>query len=247
VAVDSSGFIYAANFVTTTLQVYAGIASVSPGTRHAAVQLQPGQRLARRFPKGGFSGPFAVALDAADNIYVADSGNGRIVVVLAALTSTQVAPDTELFSFNDTTDPLINLQAVSVDAAGNIWAADVGNLESLCSPASPLPRLEPSSRCTLIRHSRCVRAPLGTAFDSAGRVYVADSHRIAVLLALESAAPDKQLYNIFTSPYLGFDEPYAVALDSSDRIYVVDVQHSRIAVLASVSSTSPPPGSELYS
>jgi DNA-binding beta-propeller fold protein YncE len=54
---------------------------------------------------GTLNRPNGACLDAAGNVYVADSGNNRIVV-LAAMTSASPALGTQLASYNPTLDPL---------------------------------------------------------------------------------------------------------------------------------------------
>ena len=91
--------------------VIAGIHSASPG-----------QQLASFGDSGGalqLSDPDQLVFDSQDNLYVADSGNGRVVVV-ASLTSSAATPGTPLFSFN-ASGSLANVNGVSLDAAGNMY------------------------------------------------------------------------------------------------------------------------------
>ena len=69
---------------------------------------------------GGFSGNSWVATDAADNLYIGDTNNGR-VVVLASLSSN--TPGEKLHSFD--AGYLFNeILGVAVDAAGQIYVTD---------------------------------------------------------------------------------------------------------------------------
>jgi sugar lactone lactonase YvrE len=75
--------------------------------------------------------PLGVALDAAGNVYIADSGNNRIRMVNTSGIITTVAGNGEAGYFGDGAAPtaarLSYATGVAVDAIGNLYIADQGN------------------------------------------------------------------------------------------------------------------------
>ncbi len=129
--------------------------------------------------------PEGVAVDSGGNVYIADTGNGRIRKVDTTGTITTIAGSGNGFTLGDGGPPLnaqfANPSDVAVDSKGNIYVADPGNerirviangtvntvgrglLTSVCT-ATPMPASNPYEGNAY-----------GLALDSSGNVYFGDS------------------------------------------------------------------------
>jgi len=153
-------------------------------------------------PFTGLNKPGGVAVDNAGNVYVADTGNAR-VLKLPARSNTQVTlPFTGLF------DP----DGVAVDSAGNVYVTDYGNNSALKLPAgSTTPVKLPFADLT---------APTGVAVDTAGNVYVLDNgHDLVLRLPAGSNTP-VELNAGFKLDSIDLYQPEGVAVDSAGNVYV---------------------------
>lgn len=128
-----------------------------------------------------FNNPFAVAIDAAGNIYVADSGNNAIrkitpagaVVTLAGLPGYSGDVDG-----NASSARFWNPQGLAIDKTGNVYVADTGNnTVRKITPSgvvSTLPELVQTNGPAILN------SPGGVAVDGAGNIYVADTNNHCV-------------------------------------------------------------------
>jgi hypothetical protein len=115
-----------------------------------------------RLVGNGMSSPWAVAADGNGNLYIADSGNNRVLKeTLAWLTgiyTQSVVP----------TSTLSNPQGVAVDGSGNVYIADFGNNRVLKETLSGTTYTESSVGSGLSK-------PSSVAVDGSGNVYILDT------------------------------------------------------------------------
>jgi sugar lactone lactonase YvrE len=104
----------------------------------------------------GLKSPAGVAVDSAGNVYVADSGNSRLV----KLWSTGVQ---NTISTGDI--GVSNPTAITLDAAGNLFVADTGDNRVI--------EISANGMVTVVASG--LAAPQGVAVDSAGVLYIADT------------------------------------------------------------------------
>jgi uncharacterized delta-60 repeat protein len=181
--------------------------------------------------------PYAVAVDSAGNVYVADGGNstirkvapGGVVTTLAGLAGSSGSADGtgSAARFNYTA-------GVALDSAGNVYVADVGNqtirkvtpggvVTTLAGLAGSLGSADGTGSAARFNY------PYAVAADSAGNVYVADSENFTIRkvspggvvttlagLAGSSGSADG------TASAARFNYPYGVAVDSAGNVYVAD-------------------------
>ncbi|MCV7200179.1 hypothetical protein [Mycobacterium angelicum] len=129
------------------------------GTREPNQPWTPTQTV---IPFIGLSGPEGVAVDSAGNVYVADSGNSR-VVKLAPESGTQ-----QVVGFTGLNRPL----GVAVDLANNVYTFDQENRVVELVGGRSAQRVLPFSG-----------SPSGMAVDSGGNLYISQcvDHRVIKL------------------------------------------------------------------
>jgi sugar lactone lactonase YvrE len=135
-----------------------------------------------------FNSPFAVAVDDAGNLYVADNANdtirkitpSRVVSTLAGLPGNAGSTDS-----NGNNARFWNPQGLVVDGAGNIYIADTGNNTiRKITPMGEVTTLAglPGESGTADGVGKDARfnGPAGVAVDRAGNIYVADTNNHAI-------------------------------------------------------------------
>jgi uncharacterized protein (TIGR03663 family) len=211
---------------------------------------------------GPLSYPRGIALDADGNVYVADSGNNRIVVLNALGSSfswgsfcnlTTEAKEGCVDPDGDGPLPLGAGQfnepwGIAVDATrGYVYVADTWNhrIQAFDTTGQFLGQwgdgmlvdadFAPGGRPNT---PYGFYGPRGVAVDGEGRVYVTDTGNERVLVyqveALDGQIRGSYSYQIGTmGPDLGqFLEPVGVAVDASGWVYVADTLNGRVQVFA---------------
>lgn len=227
VAIDATGIAYLADTgnniirkitvdgVVTSLAGIAGVSGSLDGSAAAAT----------------FNNPGGVALDAAGNIYVADSGNHKIRKISpTGIVTTIAGSDWEnpltsggFFPFPITTGSLP--VAMAVDAAGNIYVADPG--------VRVIRKIAASGTQTKFDFGISSAFPRALVADPQGNVYAAISCGIVKITPagtisdfVGAQAP------CGTSDGLGsaarFQDPSGLALDTLGNLYVADTGNHTI-------------------
>ena len=156
-----------------------------------------------------FSEPAEVAVDSSSNLYVADSGNNRVVEITPS-----GAVTTLLSAGNGLSDP----EGVAVDAAGAVYVADTDNNEILEYSGGTVTKLAPGF---------VFNQPAGVAVDSSGNVYVADTGSNAVQ-EISASGTVTPLGGSFA-----FNQPYGIAVDSSTGdVYVADTGSNQVVEIS---------------
>jgi uncharacterized protein (TIGR03437 family) len=129
--------------------------------------------------------PASVALDRDGNIYIADTGNGRIRKVSAALGTISTIASSENAS---------RPRGVTLDFAGNVYFTDsLQNRLSKISPSGTVTVVAGNGTCCYSGDggqaaNAQLNAPWGTVSDPAGNVYVADTGNNAIRLVYAGSA-----------------------------------------------------------
>ncbi len=202
--------------------------------------------------------PTGVAVDAAGNLYIADSYNHRIRRVDASGTITTIA-GTGARGFSGDGGPAVVAQlheprGVAVDGSGNLYIADFYNHR--------VRRVDASGTITTIAGTGArgfsgdggpaVQAqlafPTGVAVDAAGNLYIADSynHRIrrvdlsGTITTIAGAGARGYSGDGGPAVVAQLHEPKGVTVDDAGNLYIADTDNHRIRVLTRPSSLRPP-------
>jgi streptogramin lyase len=189
-----------------------------------------------------FNQPSSVALDSADNVFVAD-GNQTIRKITPGGVVTTLAGTAGVYGNVDGTGTAAQFNepmGVGVDSAGNVYVADLGN--------HTIRKITPGGAVTTLAGTAGVygmadgigtaaqfNQPKGVAVDSAGNVYVADARNntirkitpggvVTTLAGLAGYAGDKD----GTGTAAQFDGPRGAAADSAGNVFVADTDNCTI-------------------
>jgi sugar lactone lactonase YvrE len=232
VAVDSSGNVFVADRGHNAVyEIVAGTGGAASGTVNASSTVNPVGNV--------FSNPDGVAVDGSGNVFVADSGNNVVKVIVAVggvVSSTSaVYPVGSGFSW-----PF----GVAVDRSGNVFVADIHN-----NALYEIVAGTPTVNVVGIGYSD----PQGVAVDGSGNVFVADTMNNAVkeIVAGTGGAASGTVYwgstvNVMGS---GFSYPAGVAVNGSGNVFVADSGSSVVKEIqtgtanygsVAVATTAPP-------
>jgi len=160
---------------------------------------------------GQFYGANGITVDSAGRIYIADTYNGRVV----RIDDMNGTNWTSFGTWGSGVDQFMDLSGISIDPSGRIYVVDAGN--------NRLVRMDDMNGTNWTTVSAISSAPV--AFDSSGRLYFADAANRQIVRMDDINGTN--LTTLTQSPVIGiyiytFASPLGVALDSSNRIYVLD-------------------------
>jgi sugar lactone lactonase YvrE len=231
VAVDAAGNVYVADAGNHRIRKIspAGAVSTLAGSTQGFVD---GSGTAAQF-----NNPTAVAVDAAGNVYVADRSNHRIRKISPAGAVSTLAGSTQGSADGvGTAAQFSNPEGVAVDAAGNVYVADLNNHRiRKITPAGAVSTLAGSTAgfADGVGAAAQFNFPSGVAVDAAGNVYVADrsNHRIRKISpagAVSTLAGSTQGFADGVGAAAQFSNPEGVAVDAAGNVYVADRSNHRI-------------------
>ncbi len=153
---------------------------------------------------GGLNSPAGIAVDAAGNVDIADTGDGLI---------TQWSPATQQLN-PIISSGLVNPGGIAVDSQGNIYIADTGN--------NAVEEWIAATQQFTVLVSSGLANPAGVAVDSQGNVYIADTGNNAVE---EWNAGAQQFTTLVSS---GLNGPLGVAVDLLGNVYIADTGNNAV-------------------
>ncbi len=248
-AVDSAGNVYIADTGNCRIRKVAtnGVITTVAGTAIPGYSGDGGPAT-----KASLSFPRAVAVDAAGNIYIGDSGNYAIRKVGLDGIITTIAGNGTL-GFSGDGGPASNAMVGAVagfafDAAGNLYFADTNNyrvgkiaLDGTISTFAGTGTAGytgdggPAINATFYY-------PDSVAFDSAGNLYIAEPNNNVVrkvsAAGIVSTVAGKGFGNIGFSGDGGpaanalMNDPQGAAVDSAGNIYITDEDNQRIRMIS---------------
>jgi len=195
-----------------------------------------------------FALPEGVAVDAAGNVYVADtynhrirkiSTNGEVSTIAGGSTSgSRDGAATENAQFNYPT-------GLALDSSGNVYVADQrNNLIRKISTNGQVSTIAGGSQGFLDAAGRSAQFhyPTGLAVDSSGNIYVADQFNNRIRKIAPAEGESDRVVSTIAGSTQGSDDgagtaakfyhPTGVALDSSGNIYVADYNNHLIRKIA---------------
>lgn len=153
------------------------------------------------------SAPASIAVDGAGNLFIADTGNNRVVAIPYSNGSWNLSA--AAVAASSLSGPL----AVTVDSTGNLYVANsgVGQIDEVFYPLT-----QPTLQLVAVGFGN----PTGLALDASGSLFVADNADGAVeRIPNVSGSLDP---NDAVEAGIGINAPYGVAVDPSGNLYVSD-------------------------
>jgi hypothetical protein len=212
--------------------------------------------------------PFAVALDGAGNLYIADSAHSRIRKVDAKtqVISTYGGDGTEGYTGDNgpATSAALNApQGLAIDGAGNLYFADSGNnvIRRIDGATGVITTVVGNGQQGYAGDGGLATAaeldtPSQIAFDTIGNLYVADTLNQRVREVSAATGTITTIAGNGTKGYSGdqgpaasaeLSAPYALAFDPQGHLYIADSGNNRIReVIAGTISTVVGTGTQGY-
>ena len=192
VAIDSAGNIYVADTRNSRIRKVSaatGLISTYAGAGVAGFSGDGGPATAAMLNE-----PAGVTVDAAGNLFIADTKNNRIRKITASGIISTVVGNGQNVSYTGEGGPAVNARIcfpydVAVDAAGNLYLSDTANMAvrkvttdgrihtiagagvSQCGSAGGFSGDGPQTATSALLDN-----PMGIAVDAAGNVYIADTY-----------------------------------------------------------------------
>jgi len=240
IAVDTVGSLYLLDAVTPrVLKVSNGVATTFAGNGTYGISGDNGPATAAQFggdPDDG--GPSGIAVDSTGNVYIADTFNGRIRKVSNGVITTVAGGDTA----TQLTDPTL----IAVDSAGALYISDPSISTGFLGDR--LRKVANGVSTTIAGNGYLSYSgdngpaanaqfyqPRGVAFDSAGRMYIADTQNNRVRMIAKGvvttvAGTGMQGFSGDNGPATSaqLSTPVAVAVDPAGNLYIADINNLRI-------------------
>ncbi|MBZ5684902.1 MAG: Ig-like domain repeat protein [Acidobacteriia bacterium] len=209
--VPKSSFLKAARYAITVCLVVSFVSTVwgiAP-TRFNGVTTV--------LPIGGvtISLPSDIAVDAAGNVYIADTGNSQIVKI-------NPQGSASVLAISGLSTALSFPKGITVDGSGTLYIADSGNNRVVTVTSAGIGTVVSTPSVTL-------SSPQGVALDQSGNLFIADTNNNCIVEV--TAAGTASMVSI-TGLGTALNTPTGLAIDPTGNLYIADSLNSRIVKVA---------------
>jgi|GEM_PF-1206061 len=233
VTVNASGIIYVADNNNKVIREISSDGNVTTLAGDGSTGSVNGANLS-----ASFKSPWGVTVDAAGNVYVADAVNNQIRKISAGMVSTLAGSGSA--GSTDATGAAASFRlpaSVAVDAAGNVFVADMNNhlIRKITSTGIVTTFAGSGSigSTDATGTAASFNTPNGVAVDALGNIYVADTgnnliRKITAAGVVTTLAGSSSGFNDGTGSSAKFNSPTGVATDALGNVYVADKNNYRI-------------------
>ncbi|GGG83925.1 hypothetical protein GCM10011585_29590 [Edaphobacter dinghuensis] len=244
IAYDAAGNLYIADLNDNIIRKVdlAGIVTTVAGTGEQGFSGDGGAATSAQLDS-----PAGVAVDAAGNIYIADTHNQRIRKVSGGTITTIAGTGTAGFSGDSgaaTSAMLSNPSALAVDSSGNLYIADTDNHRIRKIAGTTITTVAGNGEQGFFGDggaatSAAIDSPNGVAVDASGNLYIGDTHNQRIRKV--SGGTITTIAGNGTKTFSGDNGPAASAtlarprglsIDAQGNIYVADSDNNRIRLIA---------------
>ena len=165
-------------------------------------------------------------------VYIADTGNNRIVQTADAVGSNWKSFGTFGSGVNQFSQPW----GIAGDSTGRIYVSDAGNCRIV--------RMDNMSGLNWTSFGSCgagsgqFSQPKGLAVDASGRIYVADSGNNRIVRMDDISGTNFTSLGSVGSGQNQFNNPSGVAFDSAGNLYIADTNNYRVVEVADLSGAN---------
>lgn len=247
---DSAGNLYICDFTNNRIRKVApnGVITTVAGNGLRGFSGDGGQAIAAQINQ-----PVSIAIDKDGNIYFADRGNERVrkVTVSTGVITTVAGTGVAGFSGDGglaTNAQVSSVNAVAVDAAGNLYIADSANnrIRKVAADTKNITTIAGTGTAGFggdgaAATAATLRSPLDLALDATGDIYISDNGNFRVRKITVSSGVINTIAGTGSTTFNGdniaatsanLGNVLGMALDGAKNIFLSDVTNIRIRRIA---------------